>query len=121
EIDETVVITLISPIRPLSAAGLPTVFGYQIGEPASATVTITDNDLGHVPLPTVDIKATVPEASEVGPVSGQFVISRLGDTKEALTVQYEILTDPIAWPDDLSGDLVNFPIFLLPAADTGVD
>jgi hypothetical protein len=122
EQDETVVLTLLSPIRPLGPVGVATVLGYQVGDPSSATITIKDNDLGHVALPTVQIDATTPEASEEGPKSGLFTISRMGDSTAPLTVTYEIVTDSILWPENLfDGGMANSPIFLLSAAENGVD
>jgi len=57
--------------------------GYTIGTPASATVSITDND-----LPAVSVQATDPGASETGPDPGTFTITRVGDLAVALTVNY---------------------------------
>jgi len=123
EPDETVVLTITSPIRPLAAVGdaVAAVLFYQIGEPASATVTIKDNDAG-VSLPTVSIATSISEAFEDGPKNGEFVVSRFGQTEGALLVGYEFITDPITWPPDrfLNSPLV-FPIFRVPAAQNGVD
>lgn len=44
---------------------------YSLAGPASATITIADND-----GPTVTVAATTPSASEVGPVSGVFTVTR---------------------------------------------
>lgn len=71
--DETVVATLTA-----NAA-------YTVGSPSSATVTITDNDLA-----TVTIDATDPNASEIGPDSGTFTVSRTGTTTNSLTVFYSV-------------------------------
>ena len=70
---ETVVVTLIADAT------------YNIGAQNSATVTITDNDV----LPTVTIAATTPTASETGPTTGVFTVSRAGSTL-ALTVNYTV-------------------------------
>ncbi len=56
---------------------------YTIGSPASATVTIADND-----LPTVTIAASDDSASEPGSNTGTFTFSRTGSTASALTVTY---------------------------------
>ncbi|MGB7219547.1 MAG: Calx-beta domain-containing protein, partial [Vicinamibacterales bacterium] len=53
---------------------------YSLGTPASATVTITDSPQ------TVTVVATDPNASEIGPDTGTFTISRAGDTTFALQV-----------------------------------
>jgi Tfp pilus assembly protein PilE len=59
---------------------------YTVGSPNSATVTIADNNT----LPTVTISATDPNASETGPDTGTFTVSRTGSTSEALTVNYTV-------------------------------
>ncbi len=69
--NETVVVTL--------APG-----AYIVGAPASATVTIED----HVPVVTV--VATDAAASEVGPDTGTFTITRTGDLGVALVVNYTV-------------------------------
>lgn len=48
----------------------------------SGTVTIADNE------PMVGITAPLPDASEAGPVDGQFLVQRTGATATALTVRY---------------------------------
>ena len=74
--DETVILTL---------ASHPT---YVIGA-AGATVTIVDND-GAPPAATVRIEATDTAAAEDGADTGEFTVSRTGDTGEALTVYYTV-------------------------------
>src|SRR5207249_3349183 len=61
---------------------------YTIGSPNSATVTIADND--QPPLPTVTVVASDANASESGPNSGTFTVSRTGSTTAALTVKYSL-------------------------------
>jgi hypothetical protein len=56
---------------------------YTVGSPSSATVTITDND-----VPTVTVAATDAAASETGPDTGTYTITRTGSTTAALTVNY---------------------------------
>lgn len=124
ELEENVILTVTSRIQPLAGTPISTVLSYSVGEPASAIVTIMDNDFG-VTLPTVMIAATFPEASEQGPKNGEFTISRLGDAKAPLEVGYEIVTTPITSPDDLIGIIVNIaadqPIQLLRSAQNGID
>ena len=60
---------------------------YNVVSPSSATVTIADNDS---PLPTVSITANLPNASETGPIIGQFTVTLTGSTAAALTVNYAI-------------------------------
>ncbi|MSR65360.1 MAG: hypothetical protein EXS18_06225 [Verrucomicrobiae bacterium] len=54
---------------------------YLISSPSNATVTITDNE-----LPTVTIVASDPNASELGPNTGTFTLTRTGCTNAALAV-----------------------------------
>jgi hypothetical protein len=58
---------------------------YSIGAPGAATVTIADDE-----LPVVTIAATDDAASEAGPASGTFTITRTGPTTNPLTVNYAI-------------------------------
>jgi hypothetical protein len=71
ELDETVVVTL--------AAGT----GYAVGSPASATVTILDND-----TPTITVVATGSTVAEGS--SGVFTITRLGKKSVGLTVKFTV-------------------------------
>jgi hypothetical protein len=60
--------------------------GYQVGTPASATVTIHD-----VTPPTVWVVANDPNASEVSPDPGQFTVWRSGgNTALPLTVNFSV-------------------------------
>jgi hypothetical protein len=90
--DETVIATL-SP----NAA-------YNVGAPNSATVTIIDN----MTLPTVTITATDDTATEQGPTTGMFTVSRSGGTSSALTVNYTVGGTATAGSDyqSLSGSVV---------------
>jgi RHS repeat-associated protein len=76
ESDETAIVTL-SPNA-----------GYTVGAaPANAaTVTISDNDV----LAEVTITATDPTATEEGPTSGQYTVTRSGSTANDLTVYYTV-------------------------------
>ena len=58
---------------------------YRVGSPASAVVTILDNE------PTVTIEATDAQASESGQNPGEFTLTRTGgDVSADLTVYYSI-------------------------------
>jgi hypothetical protein len=82
EVAETVVVTL----SPASA--------YAVGAANSATVTITDND-----RPTVTVRASDSRATEVGPTTGTFTITRTAVTPSVpLTVFYTV--SGTATPDD---------------------
>src|SRR2546423_315208 len=61
---------------------------YTVGSPNSATVTISDND--QPPLPTVTVVANDANASEQGPNTGSFTVSRAANTSTALTVNYTL-------------------------------
>src|SRR5438045_66539 len=56
---------------------------YTDGSPNSATVSIADNDQAPPPLPTVTVAATDANASETGPDTGTFTISRTGEIGRA--------------------------------------
>src|SRR3989440_211867 len=76
--DETVVLTI--------GAGA----AYNVGSPSSATVVIADNDQPSPQNPTVTVMASDANASEEGPDTGAFTISRAGDTSGDLTVNYTL-------------------------------
>ena len=65
---------------------LKTNAAYTVGSPGNATVTIQDND--STTTPTVTIAATDPTATEEGPTTGTFTVTRTGSTTSALTVYY---------------------------------
>ena len=73
ESNETVVVTLTAAI------------GYTVGAPASATVTIADND-----RPTVTMRAADPTATEASLTTGRFTVTRTGLTTSPLTVFYTV-------------------------------
>ena len=62
--------------------------GYVVGggAPGTATVTILNDDFP----PRVSVVATDPTATETGPTSGAFTITRTLDTGRALTVNYAV-------------------------------
>ena len=72
EANETVLLTL--------APGT----GYTVGTPASATVTLTSDDLAT----TVSVSASDPSATEAGLTTGRYTFTRTGGTTTALTVNY---------------------------------
>lgn len=58
---------------------------YTIGDPATATVTIADDDFREV-----SVVATDASASEDGPDPGTFTVFRTGDTSDPLTVLFSV-------------------------------
>src|SRR5262249_44608327 len=68
-------------------------------------VTIADN-----PAPVITIAATDPSASEVGPATGTFTFTRVGDTTFALSVDYTITGTAVNGADyDAISTQVTFP------------
>lgn len=67
---------------------------YDVGSPASATVTITDTD-----APLVSVTAFDSTASETGPDLGTFRFSRTGSTASALTVTFTVTGTAISGTD----------------------
>ncbi len=65
---------------------LATGAAYTVGAPASATVTIADND----PPPTVTITASDENAAEPGADAGAFTVARTGPTNFALTLNFTV-------------------------------
>jgi hypothetical protein len=105
EAAETVIMTLKS-----SAA-------YTIGAPSSATVTITDGDIG--PLPVVSVVASDPTATEVPLTTGAFRLTRTGSTAAALSVCWTASgTATLASGDRLS--LPTCPVIPAGSASTTV-
>ena len=74
---ETVVVTLSDNVTGSDTS-------YRAGNPASATVEIRDNDT------MVKVEATKPDASEIGPVAGEFTTTRRGDIKDSLDVDFVV-------------------------------
>ena len=75
EVNETILLTL--------ATGS----GYVVGSPASATVTLTSDD---VAPPTVTVTASDASATEAGLTTGRFTFSRSGSTATVLTVNFSV-------------------------------
>ncbi|MBI2925491.1 MAG: hypothetical protein HYY24_07285 [Verrucomicrobia bacterium] len=109
ELAESVIVEIVHPdirildsidaaLDPVTGALLPFFGRYVIGEPASATATIKDND-ENATLPTVSIEASDPSAAEGGD-PGVFKVTRLGSAAEALQVEYDIqeVSIPELWP-----------------------
>ena len=59
--------------------------GYMVGNPGVAQITVLDDD-----MPAVSLAATVTNASEAGPISGQFTFVRSGAVSNPLTVNFKI-------------------------------
>ncbi len=76
--------------------------GYKVGSPSSATVNIADNDDD-----IVTITATDASASEEGPDTGQFTVSRGVVTEGAITVNYSVsgTADANDYNETLSGSV----------------
>ncbi|MBU6399138.1 MAG: S8 family serine peptidase [Verrucomicrobia bacterium] len=85
-----------NPSHTYASAGTYTVTLTVSGAGASSTKTGTIQVNNAPPPPTVTVNTTSPVASEIGPINGQFTLSRSGDTSTALTVNYT-----------LSGNAVN--------------
>ncbi|MCL1474937.1 Calx-beta domain-containing protein [Argonema antarcticum] len=81
--------------------------GYDIAAAKNtATVTILDND--STTATTVNLFASDPLASEVGPDNGQFTFFRTGDTSGALTVNYTL--SPLSTATNITDYTAN-PVF----------
>ncbi len=90
-IGSTTVDRVISPLDDTLVEGTETVIftlaagtGYAVGNPNSATVSILDNEPASGA--TVTVQATVPNASEAGPQSGQITFTRTGSTASSLSI-----------------------------------
>lgn len=86
ETNETVVLQLHPLVdMPPGRVGL-----YSIGFPSNAVVTIAETTNAPPAPPVVTVVATAPDASEVGPKSGTFTVSRTDGTNSQLTVYYSL-------------------------------
>jgi hypothetical protein len=81
-INDTVVEPTETVILTLAASTL-----YDVGSQNSAIVNIADDDSGSTSLPTVTIAATDAAASETGPDTGTFTITRTGANTAPLSVK----------------------------------
>ena len=59
--------------------------GYNVGNPGLASIAVLDDQ-----APAVSVLASRPNASEAGPVSGEFTFTRTGSTTDPLTVWFDI-------------------------------
>ncbi len=59
--------------------------GYNVGNPGSALVSISDDD-----VPSITLTASDPNASEAGPDTGTFMFSRSGSTADPLIVYFTV-------------------------------
>ena len=104
------------------AVALASGTGYEIGTPASATVTIAD-------APIVTVTAFDADASEVGPTTGTFRIARTGVTIAALQVSVAVGgaavngTDyqTITTPQTIPAGAAFVDVVLTPVADAVLD
>ncbi|MBP6807950.1 MAG: hypothetical protein KA125_06610, partial [Chromatiaceae bacterium] len=79
--------------------------GYTVGTPASATVTLTSDDLAT----TVSVSASDASATEAGLTTGRYTFTRAGGTTTALTVNYTVEGTATAGSDYLAlGTSVSF-------------
>jgi hypothetical protein len=64
-------------------------------------------------LPTVNVVASAPNASEAGPVGGSYTFTRSGDLSSALTVNYRFSGTATKWNDyrRSQGDVPEFIVF----------
>src|SRR5262245_39036484 len=87
---ETIELTVPPPpcLPPIPPPPIPPPVCYVVGSNSRAVARILDNDL--TPAPVVTIVATDADASERGPDTGTFTVSRTGDTSNPLLVYYSI-------------------------------
>jgi hypothetical protein len=92
-IGEATTVVTITPVDDLNVEGDETVIltlvadaAYTIGDDDEATVTIVDNDV----LPTVEVAASDATATEAGPTTGAYTLTRTGDLTNTLAVDYTV-------------------------------
>ena len=105
---------------------LTNTLNYEVGNPGSATMTVTDDK-----LPVVSIEATTPTVSQQGDTTGEFTISRTG-TSGDLTVylavsgtavsgfDYAPIDNPVVIPDGsaaLTIDVIPFQNLILNSSE----
>ncbi|HWI20273.1 MAG TPA: Calx-beta domain-containing protein, partial [Vicinamibacterales bacterium] len=125
--NQATVDVLIAPLADAAVEGaesvvltLTTVTPYDLGSPASATVTITDTN-----NPLVTVAAFDSTASETGPDLGTFRFSRTGSTAASLTVTFTVTgtatngSDYQSVPTTLtfSAGEATVDLFIVPFAD----
>jgi hypothetical protein len=86
ETNETVVLQL----RPLGDLRPGRFSLYTLGYPSNAVVTIAESTNPPPQAPVVTVLATDPKASEDGPDTGTFAVTRTGSTNNQLTVFYSL-------------------------------
>ena len=107
--------TVVDPIETIIATiAAPT--GYTISGAASASATITDNDIA--PVGTIAIAKTT-DGKEAGPVSSVFILTRTGSTAAALNVSYT-LTGTATRGSDYTGTSPGTATFAAGATTTTV-
>jgi hypothetical protein len=84
--------------------------GYTLGSPASASLTIADNDA----LPQLSVRASDAQAAEAGPDPAELVVERQGDLSQALSVGYRFEGD-ISAGDYLGPPPGQDQVFTFPA------
>ncbi len=96
----------------------PQSFGNQWVEaeaqwPDGRRVFAVANLLGTNNLPTVNVMASAPNASESGPTPGSYTFTRTGDKSASLTVQYRFSGTATKWNDyrRQEGDMPEFITF----------
>ena len=95
ELNETVILTLNQSAN------------YAVGSPASATVTLTSDE---VVTQTVTVAATDNSATEAGLTTGTYTFTRTGNTAAALTVGYTVAGTATSASDYVSLDgSISFP------------
>lgn len=108
----------------------PLLYGYNFSELFNNSITVAPNFYGANFSATQDsnvsITASVPAASEAGPVAGKFTITRTGDTSLALAVNVGTATGSATKTTDytFSPDYVSsspFSQFTIPAGQASLD
>jgi uncharacterized protein YjlB len=92
-IGEATTVVTITPVDDLDVEGDETVIltlvadaAYIIGDDDEATVTIVDNDV----LPTIEVAASDATATEAGPTTAAYTLTRTGDLTNTLAVDYTV-------------------------------
>jgi hypothetical protein len=98
-------VVAVVPVDDTTTEGVETIIlslaadpAYLVGTPAAGTATLSDND-----QPFVTVVATDAAASEVGPDTGTFTVTRTGGTSDSLRVTFALFGNAAA-----GGDYVGF-------------